>query len=103
MNQIVTTCLRWLLRALLLIMGLVFFVSLLAAAMVLALAWALCALWARLTGRPMSPWGRFMGRVDPRTGFHAAFRSGARWTTPRRGGGLPGADEVTDVEPRDMR
>lgn len=118
-----------LLRALWLLMGLVFFISLLAAALLLALVWALRALWATVTGRPVTPW---VLRVDPRTGFGAAFRASGRWPSggrrpapdgdgaapdvngaappaqsgpaPRRGGVLPGADdEVTDVEPRDKR
>lgn len=106
-----------LLSALLLAMGLVFFISLLAAALLLALAWALRALWAKASGRPVSPW---VLRVDPRSGFGAAFRAGRRW--PARGpgrahgdGAAPPAqngapprygaadDDVTDVEPRDKR
>lgn len=103
---------RWLIRAVLLAAGLVLFLSLLAAAMVLALAWGLRAIWARLTGRPMVPWTM---RVDPRSGWNTVYRSSARWTSPRasaapegdvaetrRGGVLPGAGEVTDVQPRDL-
>jgi hypothetical protein len=60
--------------------------------------------------------------VDPRTGFSAMYRSTQRWSQagrnaaasapgaasedtpgPRRGGVLPGAAEVTDVEARDVR
>ncbi len=94
-------------------MGLVVFLSLLAAALVLGLAWIARAVWARLTGRPMAPW---VMRVDPRTGFSAAMRSRARWgaarqpdaaaepaAPSRRGGVLPGAVDVTDVEPRELR
>lgn len=108
---------RWTLRLVVFTMGLVLFVSLLAAVMVLALMWALRALWARLTGRPVTPW---VMRMDPRTGFNTAFRSTQRWSSPRsadavasdtappeplgrRGGILPGADaEVTDVKARDV-
>ena len=101
------------LRVLVLAMGLVVFLSLLAAALVLGLVWALRATWARLTGRPMAPW---VMRVDPRTGFSAAMRSRAHWgtarqpdgaaepaTPSRRGGVLPGSVDVTDVEPRELR
>ncbi|ART53690.1 hypothetical protein CBP34_14060 [Acidovorax carolinensis] len=109
---------RWLIRAVLVAAGLVMFLSLLAAVLVLALAWALRALWARLTGRPVVPWTM---RVDPRTGWSTVYRSSGRWsaartapaaetptrrapaseTPTRRAGVLPGADEVVDVEPRE--
>lgn len=113
MNDLVSGLVRFALRALVLAIGLVVFLSLLAAAAVLGLVWALRAVWARLTGRPMSPW---VMRVDPRTGFNAAMRSRAQWGSARqhdgaaepavpsrRGGVLPGAVEVTDVEPRELR
>lgn len=113
MNNLVSGLVRFAVRALVLAMGLVVFLSLLAAALVLGLAWAARATWARLTGRPMSPW---VMRVDPRTGFSAAMRSRAQWgaarhpdaaaepaAPSRRGGVLPGAVEVTDVEPRELR
>jgi hypothetical protein len=97
--------------------GLVLFASLLLATLVLAAAWGLRAGWARLTGRPVNPW---VMRMDPRTGFGTVFRS-ARWSATarsgpvapdeagsaaapsRRGGVLPGAQEVTDVEARQVR
>ena len=113
---------RWLIRAVLLAAGLVLFFSLLAVALGLALAWGLRALWARLTGQPVVPWTM---RVDPRSGWSRVYRSGARWTSPgadpgnapngadaadvvdvpppsRRGGVLPGAGNVTDVQARDL-
>lgn len=40
----------------LLLAGLVFFAALLAAALLLLLIWLLRALWAKLTGQPVSPW-----------------------------------------------
>lgn len=113
MNDFIAAVLRLALRVLVVAMGLVVFLSLLAAALVLGLVWAVRATWARLTGRPMAPW---VMRVDPRTGFHAAMRSRAQWgaarqpdaagepaAPSRRGGVLPGAVEVTDVEPRELR
>ena len=118
MNEVVAGVLRLVLRLVVVAMGLVLFVSLLAAVLVLALVWALRAGWARLTGRPVTPW---VMRMDPRTGFSTAFRSTQRWSSapraaasppdevapdaaaPRRGGILPGAGDVTDVEARDLR
>lgn len=118
MNEFLAGLTRWLIRAVLVVAGLVMFLSLLAAVLVLALAWGLRALWARITGRPVVPWTM---RVDPRTGWSTVYRSGGRWsaartppaaeaptrrapaagTPPRRAGVLPGADEVVDVEPRE--
>ncbi len=114
MNEFVGGVLRLVLRLVLVAMGLVLFLSLLAAALGLALVWALRAGWSRLTGRPVTPW---VMRMDPRTGFSTVFRSSQRWSaaarpTPaaqgdasasHRGGILPGAGEVMDVEARDVR
>ena len=118
MNDFVAGVVRLLLRVVVIAMGLVLFASLLVAVMVLALVWALRAGWARLTGRPVTPW---VMRMDPRTGFSTVFRSTERWSSgrrgaapaapdandeaaaSRRGGILPGAAEVTDVEAREVR
>ena len=118
LNEIVASVVRLVVRLLIVAIGVALFLSLLAAVMVLALVWALRASWARLTGRPVTPW---VMRMDPRTGFSTVFRSGERWTTARRAapatsdeaadaatasrrtGVLPGASDVTDVEPRDLR
>ena len=112
MNDFMAGLTRWLIRAVLLAAGLVLFLSLFVAAMVLALAWGLRAVWARLTGRPVVPWTM---RMDPRNGWNTVYRSSARWTSPRggasteadatesrRGGVLPGAGDVTDVQPREL-
>lgn len=116
MNEFVAGLVRLLLRVVVLAMGLVLFASLLVAALVLALVWMLRAGWARLTGKPVTPWAM---RMDPRTGFSTVFRSTERWSygrrgaaapdaggdaaASRRGGILPGSAEVTDVEAREVR
>jgi hypothetical protein len=119
LNEIVAGLLRLVLRAVVLVMGVVVFLSLLAAVLVLALVWGLRAAWARITGKPVTPW---VMRMDPRTGFSTAFRSTQRWSSAsrrgpaaqgdgvvdeppasHRGGILPGAAQVTDVEARDIR
>lgn len=116
MNDFVAGVVSLLLRLVVIAMGLVLFASLLVAAMLLALVWVLRAGWARLTGRPVTPW---VMRMDPRTGFSAVFRSTKRWSAgrrgaapadggedanaSRRGGILPGAAQVTDVDARDIR
>ena len=121
MNDVVAGLIRLLVRLALVAAGLVMFLSLLLAALVLALSWGLRAAWARLTGRPVTPW---VMRMDPRSGWSAVYRNGqARWgggaaqggTDPAAESGtgartssvrthvLPGADEVTDVQPRAPR
>lgn len=116
MNEFVAGVARLLLRVVVIAMGLVLFASLLVAAVLLTLVWALRAGWARLMGRPVTPW---VMRVDPRTGFSTVFRSTERWSSARRGeapvdaagdasasrrgGVLPGAAQVTDVEAREVR
>lgn len=107
MNDPLAWIFRWLLRLLLVLMGAVFFVSLLAAAAVLAVAWGLRWGWARLTGRPVAP---FVWRVDPRGGFAGMYRAAESWgparpgaaEASRRSGVLPGARDVTDVPSRDL-
>ena len=115
MNDVVSGLIRLLVRVALVAAGLVMFLSLLLAALLLALSWGLRAAWARLTGRPVIPW---VMRMDPRSGWSAVYRSGqARWgaaaqdredkvpsggraTSGIRTHVLPGADKVTDVQPR---
>jgi hypothetical protein len=96
---------RWLLRALLLALGLVFVASLLFVAATLFALWSARALWARLTGRPVAPW---VFQVNPRARW-TQFRD--RTTRPRRGptatrpahSGNAALDDITDVVPRDPR
>lgn len=102
MNEVVTTVVRWSLRLLVIAMGAVLFLSLLVAASVLALAWGLRALWARVTGRPMTPW---VMRMDPRHGFSTVYRSTARWTShtaSKAKSSVGRLGDVTDVEPREI-
>lgn len=113
MNDVIAGVARLVVRLVLVAAGLLFFVSLLAAMLVLALASGLRTLWARLAGRPVAPWAM---RIDPRAGWSTVYRSGARWTATRRPAPsdsqppaevpahlrpLPGAEDVTDVQPRD--
>ncbi|OZA55619.1 MAG: hypothetical protein B7X79_14285 [Acidovorax sp. 17-64-282] len=86
MNDFLAGLTRWLIRAVVVVAGLVIFLSLLAAVLVLALVWGLRALWARLTGRPVMPWTL---RVDPRTGWSTVYRSTERWSAART---APAAD-----------
>ncbi|OIN90825.1 MAG: hypothetical protein AUJ20_13265 [Comamonadaceae bacterium CG1_02_60_18] len=56
LSDVVMKLLGFVLRLGLLLAGLVFFASLLAAGLVVLMLWLLRALWAKLTGQPVSPW-----------------------------------------------
>jgi len=105
LNDMLTGLSRWTLRLLVVAMGAVLFLSILAMACVLAVAWGLRLVWARLTGRPVTPWMR----VDPRGAWSQATRSTARWTahaatTARASGArLREVADVTDVQVREIR
>ena len=100
MNDIVAGAIRWTLRLVVVAAGVVFFLSLLAAAAVLALVWGVRALWARLTGRPVMPWAM---RMNPREGWSTVYRSTARWTAQRPEPPRRDDHDVTDVVPREIR
>ena len=87
--------LGFVLRVGLMLAGLVFFASLLAAGLVILILWLLRALWAKLTGHPVSPWTFQVNRQ-------------AMWQRFNQGGfGQPGRaapkpDNVVDVEATDV-
>lgn len=121
MNEFLSVLLRLVVQLVLVAVGVVFFLSVLAVAALLALVWALRYGWAKLTGKPVTPWAM---KMSPRSGFTTVFRSSERWTgrarpgypgqnmqdlddvqpaAPRHGGVLPHATDVTDVEAREVR
>lgn len=77
----------------LLLAGLVFFVSLLAAGLLLLTAWLLRALWAKLTGKPVSPWTFKVNRQAAMDRFY-------RKSTSTHG--APVSDDVVDADVRDV-
>ena len=94
----------FLLRLVLVLAAAIFAASLVLALVVFIVLWSLRAMWAKLTGQPVAP---FVMRMDPRSGFHAAFRArtGNREpqppAPPSPGGGH--LQDVTDVEPKQPR
>ena len=117
MNDFAAGLVRWMVKAVLFVAGVVLFLSLLAAALLLALVWGIRALWARLSGRPVVPWTM---RFDPRQSWSTVYRSQSQKSAsrtsstssaepynPTKSGRrmhvLPGADEVVDVQPRAPR
>jgi len=93
MAEFVRSILGLMLRLGLLLAGLVFFASILAAGVLLLSVWLLRALWAKLTGKPVKPWVFQMNRRPP-------------WQQAGRGTGFGGAtrasDDVIDAEARDV-
>ena len=101
-------------RVVLFLLGLIVATGLLFLVAVLAAVWGLRYGWARLTGKPVSPWAAMAGRFDPRTGFER-FRAAGRAAAPsaedvvgarargesaRSPVALGRADDVTDVRAR---
>lgn len=56
MGDLLLKLVGFVVRVGLLLAGFVFFASLLVAGLVVLILWLLRALWARLTGKPVSPW-----------------------------------------------
>ena len=89
METLIKTIFSLLLRIVLALLGLVFLLSLLAAALLFLTFWGLRALWARLTGRPVQPLAFTLLRRAPWQRF---YRPGAART--------PQGVDVIDVESR---
>ena len=106
---------NFILRVMLLLLGLVFAASLAVAALLLAAVWGVRYAWGRITGKPVTPW---VMRFNPRSGFdrfrHAAQQPAeptaadvvsarARGESVRSPVVLGPADDVTDVRARPVR
>ncbi|MGJ7530922.1 hypothetical protein [Variovorax sp. GB1P17] len=105
---------NFILRVILLLLGLVFAASLAVAVMLLAAVWGVRYAWGRLTGRPVTPW---VMRFNPRSGFdrfrHPAapaeptaadvVSARARGESVRSPIAIGPADDVTDVRARPVR
>ncbi len=104
MADFVTSMVRFLVRVLVLAMGLVFAASLLLVVVALAIVWGLRALWAKLTGQPMTPW---VMRVNPSAGWSRASQAASRWQPAAKqpkGHTNTGRDlaDVTDVQAKEL-
>ena len=111
MNDVIAAVLRLLLRLVWLAVGLVVMTSLLFAALVAAAVLGLRYLWARLTGKPVSPfvpfvfssfsqrsraqWGQFKSTTD---GWTSQATGQTQSTSKLKTHAV--ADDVTDVESR---
>jgi flagellar biosynthesis protein FlhB len=85
---------KYLLRFVFVIAGLIFAASLTVMMLVVLILWSFRALWYKLTGRPVMP---FAMRMNPRAGFERVFKkSGSYSAAPKR----RELSDVTDVEPK---
>ena len=103
MNQLVRSVFGLILRVGLLIAGLVFFLSLMAAASLLLMVWLLRSLWARLTGQPVTPWAF---KVNREAMWNRFYRAPGQGPMNRPGAGpSPRRDDldVIDVEPKEIK
>ena len=105
---------NFVIRVILLLLGLVFAASLAVAVMLLAAVWGVRYAWGRLTGKPVTPW---VMRFNPRSGFDK-FRNAAQPAEPTaadvanaraRGESVErpvrirgSAGDVTDVSPKSV-
>jgi hypothetical protein len=93
---------KLILRLVLLAAGLVVAFCLLVAAGALLAVWGMRMGWARLTGRPVTP---FIFRVNPRAGFGRVYRGTAPTGAPAQaeaaGSGRKPIADITDVVPKE--
>ena len=97
MSDLIDAVIRLVLRVVLLLMAMVFIASLLLAALVLLAVWFVRRSWARLTGRPVSPW---VFRVDPRAQWSRFYHAADRWP---RGSTRFGHDAQAPRKPPDVQ
>jgi hypothetical protein len=95
LSDLLLKLLGFVVRVGLILAGAVFFASLLAAGLLVLLLWLLRALWAKLTGQPVSPWTFQVNRQAMWQRFN------------QRGFGQPGAAgahaaDVVDVQATDV-
>lgn len=81
----------------LILAGLVFFASLLAAAVLVLLVWLLRAAWAKLTGQPVNPW---TFKVNRQAVWQRFYRGAAPVQSEVVDLDATDVSVVTDVEPK---
>jgi hypothetical protein len=96
LSDLLLKLLGFVVRVGLLLAGLVFVASLMAAGFVILILWLLRALWAKLTGQPVSPWTFQMNRQAMWQRFNQ------RGFGQQHGEAAPRPDNVVDVEVTDV-
>jgi len=84
LNDFLNWATRWTVRIVLLMVGVVFFLSLLTVGCLLAALWGLRALWAKLTGQPVTPWVMPMRAASSWTSMYQRAGGLAAWLRNRR-------------------
>jgi hypothetical protein len=90
----------FLLRLVLIAAGLLFAASMAVAAVLMLALWGVRAVWAKVTGRPVTP---FIMGINSRSGFERSYRKAGQGSrTPRADAVRPARNvsDVTDVEAR---
>ena len=95
LNQLMTTIFGVVFRVVLLLAGLVFLASLFTAALLVLAIWLVRALWARLTGQPVSPW---TFQVNRQAMWNRFYRAPGHGQPPKRDD-----SNVIDVEPKEIK
>jgi len=95
----------FLLRVLLMVVGLVFFAALLSLAFAVLLFWLLRVLWARLTGQAIPAWRFQMNRQAAWQHFYRKATGSSADRTHTGGAGVYDTDatDITDVEPKKLQ
>lgn len=95
MSDVLLKLLGFVVRVGLLLAALVFFASLMVAGLLVLMVWLLRALWAKLTGQPVSPWTFQMNR-------QAVWQRFNQGGFGQPGGAAPKPDNVVDVAASDV-
>jgi hypothetical protein len=94
------TFMTFLLRLFLIAAGLLFAASMAVAAVLMLALWGVRAAWAKVTGRPVTP---FIMGINPRSGFERMYRNAGQGSRTPRADAVRSAknvSDVTDVEAR---
>lgn len=94
MSDVLLKLLGFVVRVGLVLAGLVFFASLMVAGLLVLVVWLLRALWAKLTGQPVSPWTFQMNRQANWQRFYQQAQGQRRQAA--------NADNVVDAEVTDV-
>jgi len=95
LSDMLLKLLGFVVRVGLLLAALVFFASLMVAGLLVLMVWLLRALWAKLTGQPVSPWTFQMNR-------QAVWQRFNQGGFGQPGGAAPKPDNVVDVAASDV-
>lgn len=101
MSDVLLRLLGWVVRVGLLLAGLVFVASLMVAGFLVLILWLLRALWAKVTGQPVSPWTFQINRQAMWQRFNQRGFGQAGGVSDRADNVVDAeVTEVTDVEPK---